>query len=99
MDLSQEDREEQDERAAQMPSVQTVMPAGSVVVRDLRCWHQGMPNRTQTIRTMTAMVYFRQFHHLPDQAEAFRNTVPQSTWEAMSEKARHLYRYSVMPAS
>ncbi|MBI1929093.1 phytanoyl-CoA dioxygenase family protein [Candidatus Poribacteria bacterium] len=94
VDLHSDDKAKQEERAAHMPSVQMVMPAGSVVVRDLRCWHRGMPNRTQTIRPMTAMVYFRQFHHLPDGAQVFRNTIPQEAWEGMSKKARHLYRYN-----
>lgn len=82
-----------EERAAQLPSVRLQMPTGSVVVRDLRCWHRGMPNRTQAIRTMTAMVYFRRFHHLPDNAHAFSPDVPRSTWDRFSERTRQVYRY------
>jgi len=82
-----------EERAAQLPSVRLTMPAGSVVVRDLRCWHRGMPNRTQTIRTMTAMVYFRQFHHLPDHRHAFDQAVPRAVWEQLSEPTRQIYRF------
>jgi ectoine hydroxylase-related dioxygenase (phytanoyl-CoA dioxygenase family) len=82
-----------EERAAQLPSVRLTMPAGSVVVRDLRCWHRGMPNRTQTIRTMTAMVYFRRFHHLPDDRQAFHQTVPRAIWEQLSEQTQSIYRF------
>jgi hypothetical protein len=94
VDRGEADREKQDERAAQMPSVRVTMPAGSVVVRDLRCWHRGMPNRTQIIRPMTALVYFRQFHHLPDTMGSFNPKVPRDIWESMSERAQHLYRYN-----
>ena len=94
VDQDASDTEKQMERAAQLPSVRLTMPAGSVVVRDLRCWHRGMPNRTQTIRTMTAMVYFRQFHHLPDTMGVFHPKVPQEIWDGMSERARRLYRYN-----
>lgn len=93
-DLDPSDRtpEKLEARAAQMPSVRMVMPAGSLVVRDLRVWHRGMPNTTQTIRTMLALVYFRQFHHLPDNLRAF-SPIPRTTWEQLSERARQLYRY------
>lgn len=32
--------------------------AGSIIIRDLRLWHAGMPNRTDTIRVMLAMIHF-----------------------------------------
>jgi ectoine hydroxylase-related dioxygenase (phytanoyl-CoA dioxygenase family) len=80
-------------RAARMPSLRTVMPAGSLVVRDMRLWHRGMPNRTDTIRTMLAIVYFRAFLHRPDTM-----TIPSATWEAMSETARRLFRHNTVKA-
>lgn len=41
-------------RAVRGPS-QPVIPKGSIVIRDLRLWHAGMPNWTQDIRVMLAM--------------------------------------------
>ncbi len=39
------------------PPEQPVIPAGSLVLRDLRLWHAGMPNHSSTPRTMLAMVH------------------------------------------
>jgi ectoine hydroxylase-related dioxygenase (phytanoyl-CoA dioxygenase family) len=93
IDRDAEETAKAEERAAQLPSVRLQLPAGSLVVRDLRCWHRGMPNRTPTLRTMTAMVYFRRFHHLPDDARAFSAEVPWSAWDQFSERTRQVYRY------
>lgn len=81
-----------EERAAQIPSARVLMPAGSVVVRDMRAWHRGMPNHTQTIRTMLALVYFRQFYNICHLK--YGNPVPRSTWEQLSERTQRLYRYT-----
>ena len=35
------------------------MPAGSVLVRDIRTWHRGTPNRSETARPNLAMIYSR----------------------------------------
>ncbi|AIE83378.1 phytanoyl-CoA dioxygenase family protein [Fimbriimonas ginsengisoli] len=40
------------------PPFQPTVPQGSVVIRDMRLWHAGMPNRTQTPRPMMAMIHF-----------------------------------------
>ena len=80
-------------RAAQLPSFQLEMPAGSVVVRDMRCWHRAMPNRSQTVRHMLALVYFRRFHHLPDDPGIFSAQLPESVWDGMSEAAQEIYRF------
>ncbi|MDP6052830.1 MAG: phytanoyl-CoA dioxygenase family protein [Candidatus Latescibacteria bacterium] len=77
-------------KAARLGSVRTVMPAGSVVVRDMRMLHRGMPNHTDIIRSMIAVVYFRKFHRMP--AEMPRTDVSHA-WDTMSEKARSIYRF------
>lgn len=82
-----------EERAATLPSFQLEMPAGSVVVRDMRCWHRAMPNRTQTIRHMLALVYFRRFHHLPDAPNIFHPQVSAEIWENLSEETQEMYRF------
>jgi ectoine hydroxylase-related dioxygenase (phytanoyl-CoA dioxygenase family) len=78
-----------EERASALPSVRATMLAGSVVVRDLRLWHRGMPNRTDTIRTMLAIVYFRHFMQRNDTM-----TIPEKTWTQMSDQAKTLFRHN-----
>jgi ectoine hydroxylase-related dioxygenase (phytanoyl-CoA dioxygenase family) len=36
------------------PPLQAVIPKGSVIVRDLRLWHAGMPNYSDEVRVMLA---------------------------------------------
>ena len=37
--------------------IQPTIRAGSVLIRDIRLWHAGMPNRTDSPRTMIAMIH------------------------------------------
>lgn len=45
------------ERAKVSPGVQPVVKAGSMVIRDIRLWHAGMPNHTDRPRPMAAMIH------------------------------------------
>lgn len=36
------------------PPIQPIIPKGSIIVRDLRLWHGGMPNNSDDIRVMLA---------------------------------------------
>lgn len=38
--------------------IQPYVKKGSLLVRDLRLWHAGMPNKTEEIRIMLAMIHF-----------------------------------------
>ncbi|EEU39363.1 uncharacterized protein NECHADRAFT_94287 [Fusarium vanettenii 77-13-4] len=40
------------------PPLQPVIKKGSIIIRDLRLWHAGMPNTTQETRVMLAMIHF-----------------------------------------
>ncbi len=84
-------------RATQMPSVRANMSAGSIVVRDMRMWHRGMPNRTQTNRTMLSIVYFRQLHRFPDHL-VHLPAITSTAKQLLSERAQHLYRYNPVEA-
>lgn len=44
-------------RRAISPPVQPTVRLGSVVIRDIRLWHAGMPNRTEIPRPMIAMIH------------------------------------------
>lgn len=43
---------------ARRPPFQPTVRAGSLVVRDIRLWHAGMPNRTERPRPMIAMIHW-----------------------------------------
>jgi ectoine hydroxylase-related dioxygenase (phytanoyl-CoA dioxygenase family) len=43
-----------DARRKVSPPIQAVIPKGSLIVRDLRLWHAGMPNYSNEIRVMLA---------------------------------------------
>jgi len=45
------------------PGIQPHIPKGSVLLRDLRLWHAGMPNRTQDTRCMIGLGYSAQWYH------------------------------------
>lgn len=45
------------QRAARGPC-QPVVKKGSIVIRDLRLWHAGMPNSSEEVRIMLAMIHF-----------------------------------------
>lgn len=44
-----------DDRRRVAPPLQPVVPKGSVILRDLRLWHAGMPNCSNDVRVMLAM--------------------------------------------
>jgi hypothetical protein len=49
--------ERQAERALEAPPLQPTVRAGSILIRDMRMWHAGMPNRTPNPRPMLAMIH------------------------------------------
>ena len=44
-------------RRAHVPPIQPVIRRGGALIRDMRLWHAGMPNRTPNPRPMIAMVH------------------------------------------
>ncbi|KAJ3494803.1 hypothetical protein NLG97_g3838 [Lecanicillium saksenae] len=54
------------ERRAEISApMQPVIKKGSVVIRDLRLWHAGMPNKTEEVRVMLAMIHFAPWYRNP----------------------------------
>ena len=49
---------------AELNPLQPSLPAGSVLIRDMRLWHRGMPNRTDTPRPMIAMIHWARWWHV-----------------------------------
>lgn len=52
-------------RRAVRPPSQPAVAKGSLVLRDLRLWHAGMPNRTPDARVMVAMIHFAAWYRNP----------------------------------
>ncbi|KAI7507694.1 phytanoyl-CoA dioxygenase family protein [Hortaea werneckii] len=48
---------------------QPVIEKGSIVIRDLRLWHAGMPNMTDEVRVMLAMIHFAPWYRNPMKLE------------------------------
>lgn len=86
VDKMEEEGKHLEQRAKNLASIRTNMPAGSIALRDLRGWHRGMPNNADYPRTMFALIYKRGWlsHSVI--------SVPQSTWEGWSERAKRVYR-------
>ncbi len=75
------------ERVTAFPSMRTNLKIGALVLRDLRTWHRGTPNGTDTPRTMLSIVYRRGW--LWDSASM---NIPQATWNGWPERAREIFR-------
>lgn len=75
------------ERSKHLPALQAVMPMGSLILRDMRLWHVGMPNSTDTHRPMLDIGYTRVFPHASE-----RLRVPEEIKQHWSESAKKLLR-------
>lgn len=77
-----------DALAAGKPSMRMAMPVGALAVRDMRMWHRGMPNRTENVRTMLAVMYNRRFSRSDN-----RMDIPRQVWEQLPEDAHQVLRH------
>lgn len=50
-------------------AVQPKIEKGAIVIRDLRLWHAGMPNRSDEVRIMLAMIHFAPWYRNPMRLE------------------------------
>jgi hypothetical protein len=78
--------------APTMTSQPCLMPAGSLLIRDLRMWHRGTPNRSDAPRPNLAMIYAR--HWLKTKYPPIK--IAQATYEGLSERAQKLFRYEAI---
>lgn len=51
-----------EERRKIRPPIQASLPKGSLIIRDIRLWHAGMPNRTDEPRVMIVTVVFANWY-------------------------------------
>lgn len=82
-------RTDLDRLAATLPSAQANLKAGSLLLRDLRMWHRGTPNRSSGTRPQLALVYTRPWYR-------FELDGPQLTraeYDALSDRGQRLLRH------
>ena len=65
-------------------------PAGSAVIRDVRCWHGGTANHSDKPRPMTSVGYFASWYRARE-----ATVVPQSLYETLSPRAQKMCRLLV----
>ena len=67
------------------------VPAGTALIRDVRCWHSGTANNSDEIRPMTSVGYyapwFRSTHLQP--------SLPRSLYETLSPRGKEFARFIV----
>jgi hypothetical protein len=76
------------ELAETMDSKPVIMPRGSLLIRDIRMWHRGTPNRSEAARPTMAMIYAR--HWLRTNHPTIG--IPQETYYGLSEDGQRLFR-------
>src|SRR5688572_27927430 len=63
-------------------------PAGTAIIRDVRCWHGGTANTSNQIGPMTSVGYFAPWFRMP----GGEPEIPRSSYEQMSPTAKKLCR-------
>ncbi|MEO6907122.1 MAG: phytanoyl-CoA dioxygenase family protein [Abditibacteriaceae bacterium] len=64
-------------------------PAGTAIIRDVRCWHAGTSNNSQEIRPMTSIGYYAPwFRSHSQQAD-----LPMDVYQTFSPRAQELCRF------
>ena len=86
VDRDASDASDLEARAASLASARTNVPVGSMILRDLRMFHRGMPNLGSTVRPMLSIVYVRGF------LNAAVLEIPQRTWDGWPERVRQIFR-------
>jgi ectoine hydroxylase-related dioxygenase (phytanoyl-CoA dioxygenase family) len=76
------------EMAPLMHSETVLMPAGSLLIRDLRMWHRGTPNPSDAARPNMAMIYARHWMNTSYPPIG----IPRATYDQLSERAQQLFR-------
>jgi Phytanoyl-CoA dioxygenase (PhyH) len=78
--------------APQMPSIRLSIRAGSILMRDLRMWHRGTPNRSNRSRPNLALVYTRPWYRF----EQRPILIPRSAYDALPERTQAMFRFNTI---
>lgn len=99
----------QEERRKISPPVQPSLPKGSLIIRDFRLWHAGMPNKTDEPRVMLVSVQFPHWYRsnlkmkLPESLRGkmeWGNLVPCVDWKEDGYdylQGAHDHDFSLLP--
>jgi ectoine hydroxylase-related dioxygenase (phytanoyl-CoA dioxygenase family) len=68
-------------------------PAGSAIIRDVRCWHGGTANTSTQTRIMTSVGYFAPWFRRSNPSDV----LPLNLYRTLSTTAQKLCRYLVSP--
>lgn len=82
-----------EERRKWAPPIQPKVKKGSLMLRDLRTWHAGMPNRTNRHRVMLAFVHTPWWFKAPTVVPMPENT--RTLAESWANRAEYPIRYNV----
>jgi ectoine hydroxylase-related dioxygenase (phytanoyl-CoA dioxygenase family) len=85
-------RSEMAQLAESMVKVRLTMRAGGVLLRDLRCWHRGTPNRGTRSRPHVALVYTRPWYRF----EQRPIEIPRAAYDALPEKTQRMLRFNTI---
>ncbi|MGE0624165.1 MAG: phytanoyl-CoA dioxygenase family protein [Pseudomonadales bacterium] len=66
------------------------VPAGSVLIRDIRAWHGGTPNLSDEVRAIPNVEYWAPWYREPAPV-----CMPRSVYDTLSDHGRQLCRYIV----
>lgn len=74
-----------EQRRRSSPPVQPTVRKGSLIIRDIRLWHAGMPNRTDTPRIMLAFVIQPKWFQAPSKVTLpLKSKALVDSWKANS---------------
>lgn len=73
--------------SAHMHSESVLMPAGSLLIRDLRMWHRGTPNQSDAARPNLAFIYARPWYSM-----ARKIPVSRELYATLDPKLQALFR-------
>jgi ectoine hydroxylase-related dioxygenase (phytanoyl-CoA dioxygenase family) len=98
-----------EERRKIAPPIQPSLPKGSLIIRDFRLWHAGMPNKTDDPRIMLGTIHFPKWYRshqkieLPKTLEGefeWGNLVPCVNWVDENYdylQGRHDHNFDLLP--
>jgi ectoine hydroxylase-related dioxygenase (phytanoyl-CoA dioxygenase family) len=66
-------------------------PAGTPIIRDVRCWHGGTANRSDEIRPMTSAGYLAPWFRMPQ----YGDPLPRALYDTLSPRGQQLCRFLV----
>jgi ectoine hydroxylase-related dioxygenase (phytanoyl-CoA dioxygenase family) len=80
-----------DEEPERMRRSLLCAPAGTAIIRDVRCWHGGTANRSDEIRPMTSAGYLAPWFRMPQ----YGDPLTRALYDTLSPRGQQLCRFLV----